>query len=158
MGEQVAEGVNITDCHFYVTLRIVTFLSRLTNSLLPGQKWPAKPTLLLRRRWRAYSRGLLATLQLLEPTLGLLSAARTAADCFSGWRAPTRPLPPPPHQEAGAIRPCLMASTTSWANNRATMSDGHCRRWSKWQELPGVGKVGSALGKGMLPIWDSARP
>ena len=113
----MAEGVNITDCHFYVTLRIVTFLSRLTNSLLPGQKWPAKPTLLLRRRWRAYSRGLLATLQLLEPTLGLLSAARTAADCFSGWRAPTRPLPPPPHQEAGAIRPCLMASTTSWANS-----------------------------------------
>ena len=70
--------------------------------------------------------------------------------------------PPPPATPAPrgrshqALTACLMASTTSWANNRATMSDGHCRRWSKWQELPRVGKVGSALGKGMLPIWDAA--
>ena len=70
--------------------------------------------------------------------------------------------PPPPATPAPrgrshqALTACLMASTTSWANNRAAMSDGHCRRWSKWQELPRVGKVGSALGKGMLPIWDSS--
>ena len=146
VGEPMAgEGVNITDCHFSLTLGCHFSVTPVTHS-----SPPVMPTLLLRRRWRAYSRGVVghsaATGAYTRPTFGGSHGSRLLG--VESSNPPPPATPAPRGRSLQAPTTCLMASTT-WANNR-----GCCYVWrplvqvgSKWQELPRVGKVGSAWAK-----------
>ena len=109
------EGVDITDCHFSLTLSCHLSVTPVTHS-----SPPVMPTLLLRRRWRAYSRGVVghsaATGAYTRPTFGGSHGSRLLG--VESSNPPPPATPAPRGRSLQALTTCLMASTT-WANNRA---------------------------------------